>query len=126
MSLFPVERDDWPADYEALFWDAVPRKVARKAAMKALAAVRKRRISWSTVLNGMIRYAAAKAGSEPRFILHPTTWLNGDRWEDEEQNGQRSRTLADATRDLIAEAEEFEGQGGPIIDHEPIGSGPRR
>ena len=70
-----------------------------------------------------MRYAAEKANTEPQFILHPATWLNGDRWEDEpskgHSNGARPRTLADAADDLIARTEGFEIAGGPVIEHEP-------
>jgi hypothetical protein len=33
------------------------------------------------------RYAAEVRDTEPKFILHPATWLNGKRWEDEPANG---------------------------------------
>lgn len=69
------------------FWGAYPRREGKKAARAAHA-------------KAIVRLANARAHDPPRFILeavirflpvwqsgqiapHPTTWLNGDRWDDE-------------------------------------------
>lgn len=69
------------------FWGAYPRREGKKAARTAHA-------------KAIIRLANARVHDPPRFILeavirflpvwqsgqiapHPTTWLNGDRWDDE-------------------------------------------
>ena len=31
----------------------------------------------------LVGYAAAQAGGDPKFTALPTTWLNGERWEDD-------------------------------------------
>jgi hypothetical protein len=31
----------------------------------------------------MDRYAKSVEGSDPKFVAHPATWLNGERWDDE-------------------------------------------
>ena len=36
-----------------------------------------------TIIDGGKRYAASMAGSEAKFIAHPTSWLNAERWADE-------------------------------------------
>lgn len=92
--------DGWPADYAEQFWAAVPRKVAKKVAMKALDAARRRKVPFATIMAGIARYAQEKAGTEPQYILHPATWLNGDRWEDEPAPPGRPRgpTLGDIAR----------------------------
>lgn len=63
------------------FWDAYPRKVGRKAAVKAfeksLADVEPDQLIASAKA-----YAQSCSGSEPRFIAHPTTWLNQGRWDE--------------------------------------------
>jgi hypothetical protein len=59
------------------FWAAYPRKVAKGAALRAwpgdehLPAILTA-IGWQ-----------AKTWTDPKFIPHPATWLNGRRWEDE-------------------------------------------
>jgi uncharacterized protein YdaU (DUF1376 family) len=64
------------------FWKAYPRKIARANAAKAYAkAVAK--ADPATILAGVRRYAETAKGIEERFIAHPATWLNGERWADE-------------------------------------------
>src|SRR5262249_20328751 len=36
------------------------------------------------LLDGARQYAREVIGKEPRFIKHPTTWLNGECWADEQ------------------------------------------
>jgi hypothetical protein len=66
------------------FWNAYPRRVAKGAA----------RISFTRALDladgneivqAAIAYAAhcVEAKIEPKYIPHPTTWLNAERWEDD-------------------------------------------
>lgn len=74
----PVEADfdEWYALY--------PHKVGRGAALKAYRAARKK-TGKGELLDAVKRFSAAKArdGTEKRFIPHPATWLNGERWADE-------------------------------------------
>lgn len=65
------------------FYSAFPRHVAPRAAEKAYAKALSR-ASPETILAGAKRYATAQAREEPKFIQHPATWLNADRWMDEE------------------------------------------
>ena len=65
------------------FWDAYPRKVARQAAIKAFkAAISK------TNIESMLKALATQKQSQQwqkdggRFIPHPSSWLNGERWAD--------------------------------------------
>lgn len=64
------------------FWNACPKKVGRG---KAEDAYRKAcaLASQETLIASMGRYAAAQVGTEPKYIAHPATWLNGKRWLDE-------------------------------------------
>lgn len=61
-----------------------PHKVGRGAALKAYRTARKK-IGRAELIEAVRRYAAgvARAGTEKRFIPHPATWLNGERWADE-------------------------------------------
>ena len=66
------------------FWDAVPKKVARKASVTAFKRALKETDA-ETLISGMTAYAkmVADKGVKKDYILHPTTWLNQGRWEDE-------------------------------------------
>lgn len=65
------------------FYQAYPRKEARRAALKAFQAAKKRGATQSEIMNGCRAYAAFVKASERRFIKLPATWLNGDCWADE-------------------------------------------
>jgi hypothetical protein len=67
------------------FWDVYPRKVGRVAASKAYAKAVKT-VSPSTLLDGLKRACRdwTIARTEPRFIPHAASWINGARWEDQE------------------------------------------
>ena len=64
------------------FWAAYPRKKgkgqARKAFEKAL-----EKTDLVTILAGVASYVANEDLSNPQFVAHPSTWLNGERWDDE-------------------------------------------
>jgi hypothetical protein len=70
----------------AAFYAAYPRKIGRGAAERAYAAALKaKRVDPAAILTGLEaakrRWAADK--TEPQYIPHPATWLNGERWADE-------------------------------------------
>lgn len=73
-------RAEDPAGF-AEFWEAYPRRTARKAAVKAYAAALKRTTP-EVLLAGAQAYARATAGRAAEHIAHGASWLNGDRWED--------------------------------------------
>jgi hypothetical protein len=66
------------------FWSVYPRKKgkgqARKAFEKAL-----EKTDIVTLLEGVVAYIENEDMSDLQFIAHPSTWLNGERWEDEYQ-----------------------------------------
>lgn len=65
------------------FWSLCPRKVGKGQARKAyLSALKK--TPHEEIMAGMKRYAESVKDREPEFIAHPATWLNGERWADEE------------------------------------------
>lgn len=67
-----------------VFWEAYPRKVSKAAAEKAFTKAT-RRTDPSVVMAGLEAWKAewARKGTQPDFIPHATTWLNGKRWEDD-------------------------------------------
>ncbi len=68
------------ADFPA-WYAAYPRHVGRGAALKAYRAARKK-VDAAALLSAAERFAGKSVGSDPKFIPHPATWLNGERWAD--------------------------------------------
>lgn len=77
-------------------WMVYPRRTGKRTAQQAFdRAVRRLsgkghpadglRPAVETILAGAVAFtqATVEAGTEQRFIPHPSTWLNGDRWADE-------------------------------------------
>lgn len=69
------------------FWKAYPNKVAKAAAVKAW---KKVDVNIVTILIALERQKKSEAWTKEggKFIPHPSTWLNGRRWEDEAQVDQ--------------------------------------
>lgn len=72
-----------PTDFDA-FWSAYPRKVGKKAALKAWQHAKDR----PPLADLLASIEANKAGDAwtrdgGQFIPHPATWINQGRWEDE-------------------------------------------
>lgn len=74
----------FPPGFEA-FWSAYPRKVAKDSAAKAFARLKPDEPLLRRMLDAIERQKASPqwAKDSGAFIPHPTTWLNGRRWEDE-------------------------------------------
>jgi len=66
------------------WWSAYPRKVEKKVALGKYQAQRRKGVTALTLLTAAKNYAAQcrAKDTELRFIKHPTTFLNQDRWED--------------------------------------------
>ena len=71
----------------AEFWDAYPKRVEKASARKAFEAVVKAGADPGAVIAGAIRYAVERAGQDPRYTKHPSTWLRAECWEDEPEGG---------------------------------------
>ncbi len=71
------------------FWAIYPRKVSCVAAQKAFAKLQPSDELVTTILVALSKQAASlKWRTEPQFIPHASTWINGKRWEDAiEQHG---------------------------------------
>lgn len=85
--------DGWPKDAGERFWKAYPHKVAKKAAMRALAAARRTGVTFDRLMFALDRYIHEKPPD--RAWCNPATWLNGGRWDDEPaksetENGAKS------------------------------------
>ena len=112
----------WPPDYAEQFWRAYPRRVAKKAALRALERVRRSgEFSFSALLAAVDRYAAATASKDIQFVAHPATWLNHGRWDDEPahitdtHHGQRKISAAESWEQrCLADLERQTGANRPL------------
>lgn len=69
----------------AAFWEAYPRKTAKGGARKAWASMLKKHDGEpAEIVEAARRFAGRVKGSEEKFIPHPATWLNQERWLDED------------------------------------------
>ena len=67
-----------------LFWECYPRKTAKKAARKAWPKAL-RAAPLERIMAGLNRYIRCKPDYQD--WMHPATFLNGERWEDEYEGG---------------------------------------
>ena len=93
----------------ASFWELYPRKVGKGAAEKAWASATKR-ASAETICAGLRRLMPSLLQEEPRYIPHPATWLNQDRWADQPYvRAQPYEQREEPVRIETTEAERAEG-----------------
>ncbi len=64
------------------FWLSYPRRVGKGQARRAWAAALKKSDA-TTIATAALAYTKRCQGTEQRFIAHPATWLNGERWLDD-------------------------------------------
>tara|TARA_R100000544_G_scaffold36279_1_gene24321 strand:- start:38 stop:703 length:666 start_codon:yes stop_codon:yes gene_type:complete len=80
------------------FWSIYPRKIAKANARKAFQTALTKTEAYR-INEGLIRMVEANKNTEMKFIPHPATWLNGERWEDEDLNDYK--TNADVLNNII-------------------------
>jgi hypothetical protein len=61
------------------FWKIYPRRIAKKKARQIF----EKHKDQERIIEGAKRFAALNDKTDEKFIPHPTTWLNGERWNDE-------------------------------------------
>lgn len=66
------------------FWQAYPRRIGKGAARTAF----KKALNFASgdeIIQGALHYSrhCEEMGTEKQYIPHPSTWLNGERWEDD-------------------------------------------
>lgn len=82
------------------FWDAYPRRTDKGHARKAFTTALKK-VDAPTIVGAAASFAVTCNGSDPKFIPHPSTWLNGERWSDETLT---PTTVATYQPDVLEEA----------------------
>lgn len=67
------------------FWQAYPRKVSKGAARKAFQKLKPSEELVAQMVDAIEKWKATPQWQEKngKFIPYPSTWLNGERWEDE-------------------------------------------
>jgi hypothetical protein len=66
----------------AEIYQLYPRKEARADAIKAIEKAL-RKVTAEALKEAVSAFANAKQGQEAKFIPHPATWFNGERWTDD-------------------------------------------
>ena len=79
-----LARSEWPNDYAEQWWDAYPRKVSKKYALKCLDRIRKSgEVPFEVLLSAVKFYARSVVGKDMKYVAHPASWLNAGRWDDD-------------------------------------------
>lgn len=88
-----------------VFWEAYPNKVAKQDAIKAWKKIKPDKELLGKIMSGLAKWIASDEWSREggRFIPHPSTWLNGRRWEDEVRRVEPASEKASAKRTLPAQ-----------------------
>lgn len=68
-----------------IFWKAYPRKVSPAAAKKSFAKLKVDDRLLEKMLKAIEQQKKTDQWKDPKYIPHPSTWLNNERWEDEVQ-----------------------------------------
>lgn len=92
-----------PDDLFEMFWKSYPRKIDKKKAKRAfLKALKSATVA--EIGGGLKRWKPYWAVRDPEFVPHPTTWLNGERWNDPVPESKPSMPKgADTIREWLAQ-----------------------
>lgn len=93
-------------EFEA-FWKSYPRKVGKGAAWKAWGKLNGTRPPLAVILDAVNLQAASRQWQDDggRFIPHPATWLNQNRWLDEIETGPDEDENDRAVREWLRKGE---------------------
>lgn len=96
LTLFPEEtqpkRQDQTSDRFEEFWNVYPKKTGKKAARAKFAAAVKAGADADALIEGARRYADACVGRDPHFIKWPQGWLSEERWTDDPEPPEPTRS----------------------------------
>jgi hypothetical protein len=65
------------------FWCAYPKKVNKDRAMHKFMHIKPNEELFKKIMDALEMHKRSKQWQDKEFVPHPTTWLNGKRWEDE-------------------------------------------
>jgi Protein of unknown function (DUF1376) len=89
------------------WWKLYPRKIGKRKAREAYAKARKKVLE-QILIGGAKQASTQFAETDPKFIPHPATWLNGERWTDE-QNQQPGKKMVRCSDGVMREIDLSEG-----------------
>lgn len=74
-----------PRDVFDIFWSKYPRKVKKKKTLEKFIKICKTEDIFKDIITGLEKYIISKEWKKNNgeFIPHPTSWLNGEMWNDE-------------------------------------------
>jgi hypothetical protein len=76
-----VSVSDSISEYFNIFYKEYPRKIGKHNAIKAFEKIKPDKELFNKIMLALKEQK--KNWSDPKYIPHPATWLNGKRWEDE-------------------------------------------
>ncbi len=80
-----IDENAMTPDSFAAFWQLFPRRVAKKAAEKAWSRVATSPEAIEQIMAGLRAQLPAMLKQERKFVPYPATWLNQQRFEDEQE-----------------------------------------
>lgn len=91
------------------FWDLYPRKVNKKKSKEKFFKICKDENTFNAIMRGLKKQMKSVEWQNDggKYIPHPTTWLNGERWLDEVDEPSDDSN----TNDMNAIADEIFGFG---------------
>jgi hypothetical protein len=72
------------------FWNAYPRKINKGFSRSVFAKIKPSEETLQKMLSAIDKQKRSDQWKEVKYIPHPSSWLNGERWEDEESTGKPS------------------------------------
>lgn len=66
-----------------LFWSEYPRKIDKKKSFEKFRKINPDDALFQKIMDSLRRWKKTDQWADPQYVPHPTTWLNGERWEDE-------------------------------------------
>lgn len=78
----------YPSEFLS-FWEIYPRKENKRGALRAWQAAKKRDLPAIEELEQIIKKQLKSEQWRNGYIPHAATWLNGNRWEDEQRSEQK-------------------------------------
>ena len=80
------------------FWKAYPRKSNKAFARRCFDKVKVNQELLDKMLKAIAQQKKSTQWQKPEYIPHPSTWLNGERWEDEISTAKPDRSAYDKLR----------------------------
>tara|TARA_R110000868_G_scaffold152005_1_gene376592 strand:+ start:81 stop:740 length:660 start_codon:yes stop_codon:yes gene_type:complete len=73
-----------------VFWNAYPRKINKGGTRSVFAKIKPSEETLQKMISAIDKQKRSDQWKEVKYIPHPSSWLNGERWEDEDSTGKPS------------------------------------